>query len=366
MPISKSSSAPDLYSFPLERPTSVRRLLPGSSENWLTDEYWIGPENQLVRYLLTRDGPLNLAAISPLVLYGPKSVGKTALAITLAVLWSRQLQEKPICFMTGQNLTQEYIAASEINDFNAFRKRLRGARLLVLDDYDSLHDKPSVQAELSATLDSLLLAQRPVIVTSRCLPAALSGFDGKLASRLSAGLSVPLAPPGECARQAIMESLVAKQDQDITVAAIAALARDLSRHQILSATDIGHLVRLSKLYRLDNGSLDRDKILAMMRQSSSLDTPSLPVIVKSVCRRTRIKLRDMRGPSRQANIVRARGLAIVLARHYTSLSLMQIGNYLGGRDHSTILHAYTKTTSLLDIDRELASIYGSILADILA
>ena len=96
------------------------------------------------------------------------------------------------------------------------------------------------------------------------------------------------------------------------------------------------------------------------------DGLSTASIAKVVARKMGVKISDMRGSTRQANIVRARGLAILLARRLTSESLLQIGSFFGGRDHSTVLHACRKTDRLLSSDSELSRVLADVQSDLLS
>jgi chromosomal replication initiator protein len=99
---------------------------------------------------------------------------------------------------------------------------------------------------------------------------------------------------------------------------------------------------------------DRDQILqAMLLQQHRSHTPSLDLIAKAAARALGVRLSEMRGNTKRSQIVRARGLAILMARRWTELSLQQIGDYFGGRDHTTILHAVRKTEADLQGDVEL-------------
>jgi chromosomal replication initiator protein len=99
---------------------------------------------------------------------------------------------------------------------------------------------------------------------------------------------------------------------------------------------------------------DRDQMLAaMLLQQHRSHTPSLDMIAKAAARSLGVRLSEMKGNTKRSQIVRARGLAILMARRWTDLSLQQIGDYFGGRDHTTILHAVRKTEADLEGDVEL-------------
>jgi chromosomal replication initiator protein len=105
--------------------------------------------------------------------------------------------------------------------------------------------------------------------------------------------------------------------------------------------------------------------MQLARQHFANEAPSIPHIAKLVARKLRIKLTDLRGSTREASVVRARGLAMMLSREFTPASLQQVGQFFGGRDHSTVLHACRKTSAVLESDTELANLCRELRSELL-
>ncbi len=347
----------------LERPSSVHKLLPNLADGWLLDTYFVGPENELLRYLFDDERVKTLGAIAPVILYGEKSLGKTALTVTLAVRWSRITDERPLVITTGQTFCQDFANAVEIDDIEAFRKRHRECKMLVVDDLEAFNGKIAAQEEFAATIDALVEAGRPLLVTNCQLPSSSKSIKPNLASRLSAGFSLLLNRPSKATRNALIEALVAKFDPHLSVEHLIAVAGDLDS-AALSPVEIRDLVKVAQQNRSSKGELDPSIVAALMRQQISGVAPDIGAITKSVCRRMQVKLTDVRGSSREAPIMRARSLAIYLSRKLTTLSLLQIGEYFSGRDHSTILHSIRKIKALVDIDSELANLCRDVEAEL--
>lgn len=350
----------------LERPASVRRLLPlASNQGWLLSEYIVGPENQTLRYLFDDKNVRLLGQLSPVVLYGEAQAGKTALAITLAVRWARLLSKRPLSFSNGKTFAAEFASALEIDDVDSFRQRHRQCKLLVIDDLEQIASAPATQVELVNTLDTLRESNQPIIVTASRLPANLPGLSPALASRLAAGFSVMLRAPGPATLPVVIRALVDMIDSSLPVDELVELAARFSA-QPLSVPDLHRLVTLAKQNLDPTGAIDLDMLAQLSGQLFAGNGPNLPAIAKVVARRMHVRLTDMRAATREASVVRARGLAIFLARKLTASSLQQIGEYFGGRDHSTILHAFRKTSKLLDSDPELANLLQEIQAELLS
>jgi chromosomal replication initiator protein len=360
-----SSIASDQLScIALERPASVRKHLPKLAENWMVDHYWVGPENDGLKFLFDECRIGELASVAPIVFYGEQSLGKTALAITLAVRWSRITHQRPLVITTAESFCSEYAAAVEIDDVDSFRQKYRRCKMLVVDGLDSLSGKLAAQDELAATLDSLQESNRPCLFTGSVLPATLKGFKANLSSRLCCGYTLRLCRPGKAARRALMESLVAKLDPLLPLEKLLSLIDNLPSCE-LSPVELYNVVKVAQQNRTASCELDLDTVATLVKQQLLGFAPSLPNITKSVCRRLQVKLLDVRGSTREASIVRARSISIYLARKLTTLSLCQIGEYYSGRDHSTILHSIQKIGSLLESDVQLANLCREIEAEML-
>lgn len=349
----------------LERPPSVRaHSLLSAEPAWMIPNYVVGPENESLRFLFDDSNVSALQSLSPIVFYGDRQVGKTALAVTLAVRWSRLTKLRPLCFTTGRAFAADFSAAVEIDDLVSFRQRHRECQLLVIDDLEQIEKAAASQQELLATLDAMAESGHPVIVSANRLPSTLRSLHPALTSRLSAGFSILLQKPSPASIKAIVSDAVTIVDSKLPVDDLVAFCLRLDTIP-LSVPNLLKIVKLAAQNLSASGSIDWSVLKALSLQLMSGQGPSLPRIAKIVARKLQVKLVDMRASTRQANIVRARGLAILLARKLTSDSLQQIGEFFGGRDHSTVIHACRKTEKLIESDTELASLFQEVLAELL-
>lgn len=327
-------------------------------------DFIVGPENLTLRYLFDNTSIARLQELSPIVLYGEGNVGKTALSITLAVTWSRLTSLRPLCFTTGKTFVSDYSAAVEIDDLDSFRHRHRACKLLLIDNLEELASAPASQNELVATLDVLQQLSLPVVVTVNRLPSTITGLSSALTSRLSGGFSVPLLKPQAATVSELVPALVGSIDPQLPLESLRELCLKFATRN-LSALDFHRLVTIAAQNKSASGYIDLQIVSKLANQLFSGEGPTLPGIAKIVARKMLVRLVDMRGNTRQANIVRARGLAILLSRRLTSSSLQRIGEFFGGRDHSTVIHAYRKTELLLNSDTELANLMLEVQAEVL-
>lgn len=328
---------------------------------WLLPSYWVGPENASLQFLFSDEVLENLAQQSPIVLFGPAEVGKTALAVTLAVRWSRLTSARPLHLTTATDFAAQFSEAIEIDDSESFRSRHRGCKLLLVDNLDTLASAPAAQLEMAATLDELAEAERPVIITCKQLPAAIAKLNSRLRSRLSAGLSIQLQLPTDDTRKLLLTKFSKRAAAKLDIDALASAASSIADGKA-TANHLKTLVSLASGVSKIDGSFSNATITSLANTVVSGEGPNLNSIAKSVARKLNVRLADMRGSKRDANIVRARGLAAQLARSLTPCSLQEIGQYFGGRDHSTILHACKKIDSALITDTELATAHRELKA----
>lgn len=341
-----------IHSIALDFPPLKKALgVHGEGPAGLIPTFVIGPENAMIMELLSPAGVMDLGARSPIFLYGTTGTGKTTLGLTLAGRWSMLLNTPSITATTGTDFARQYAHAAAADDMERFRQRHRQASLLFIDGVHELVGREAAQEELIYTLDELLENGRPVIVTGPKLALSIRGLRSALASRLMGGASFAIHPPGKESRCMILEELNRSIGANLTSAQLAALADQLP----LNSTALqlrGVLVQWAHQQRLapSAGLGALQQVIDFQHLSR---VPAVQDIAKAVCRQMGVKMSDLRGDTRKANIVRARGLAMLLVRQATGMSLQQIGAFFGDRDHTTVLHALRKTESELGNDADL-------------
>ena len=308
----------------------------------------------------------------PLVLFGPTGTGKTALAMAILSQQSSRLSAEanpatisfsnakasqnkngssalPIV-LSAQDFDRRYRQALETDSLEEFRARINQSAGLAIDNLHQLSGKLAVQRELIALLESNQINKLPFIFTMISSPFDTNGLSSRLTSRLSAGLCLPVQPPGPAAREQIIRELASNHRLNLTDGAFKLI---ITRFDV-TVPKIEHLfLQISaSLESLEQFSFGQSIDVGLLNQLLGKDTADVDqmaaTILKKVAREYHVKLSDLKSNSRKQSTVLARNVAIFLIRELVGCSFKQIGRYCGNRDHSTVLHSYQKIVAACD------------------
>ncbi len=329
--------------------------LPLAGDSWSQDghrgpttlEFFAGPENCLIEPAVSGVLGRQPTPYNPLVLYGPSGTGKSHLARGLAATWKLNFPQSRVAYTTAVDFAREMADAFETQAVEDFRARYRGVSLAVFEDVGQLAAKPAAQEELIRTLDAVIQQGGQVVVTASSAPVEISDFPPALQSRLSAGLCVPLALPGPDTRLAILERWSNLREVEMADSILGLLAEGLAG---TVPELLGAMLQLEVPAREEGRPIDARQIRDFLAERDSTVRPKLRDIATLTARHFALRLRDLRGSSRRRPVVAARDVAIYLCRQLTRETLDRIGEYFGGRDHSTVRHACRKTEELLQTD----------------
>jgi chromosomal replication initiator protein len=341
--------------------------LPGSdgpaTASRMLSSFVVGPENELAVAPLQRLlGDVELEAASrlfnPLVLVGGSGSGKSQLVQGIVRHWRTRLEPAQVEYFTAADFCREAQAATDEDRLPAWRAAIRSLRLLAIDDLQRLRPRPAFQQELRQAIDEITAAGGVVIATAEREPTTIGHLDSGLRDRLAAGLAVRLQRPSLAARRAILQLAASARGTILTDAELARLA---SREAASPAELIGrvtqHQVKTPGSLPLEGrvGEGDGTRVPATPpspnpcpqggggRDSTSdnrgEDFAKLKQIIAVTARFYGLTQAAITGPARRTSLVEARNVAVYLARRLTSLSYADIGRGLGGRDHTTIMHA---------------------------
>lgn len=336
--VATNADAPAVFEIEFAPPSDGGRGLGG---------FIVGEENYLAHVAVEAILKGRPEGYRPVVLYGMPGCGKTHLADGLTQTWRLERTE-PALATTGADFARGFGRAVETASVDEFREKFRSVSLLVIDDLQEMGGKATAQQELAQAIDAVLDAGGSVLATLDQSPAAHPHLEPRLASRLSEGLATPLFPPAEAARRMIISRIIHNQEISLSDDAIELLAANTP----LTTPELRGVV-LQLAEATTGNEIAIESVRNYVESQKKRSGPTLRTITARVSGSFKVKSADLKGPTRRRTVVRARGVAMFLARQLTSKSLQQVGSHFGGRDHTTVMHACRKTESLLKTDNEI-------------
>jgi len=317
------------------------------------DGYLIGEENALAHSGVIALARGDSEGISPLIVHGPSGVGKSRLMAGLVAETIARHPGAVVAHLAAEEFAAMCAeAANSRGGFSDLRERFRGLDLFVLDDLQSLERAPLALTELAHTLDALDESGASVAATAKVGPARWRGWPDRLASRLVAGLSVRVDPPGPESRRRFV------------------LERSRARGVKLPALAVEEIASRGEDFRTLDGLVARAALTARLGgkpdgepndpEAAPDDLRSAEKIARAVADRFGVPLRDLRSASRRQALVVPRHLAIHLVRKGTNLSFASIGTFFGKRDAATIRHACKAAEHRLATDPGMAAEVSAI------
>lgn len=304
-------------------------------------------------------------AYNPLFLYGDVGVGKTHL---MHAIGNNLLKDNPqfrILYCTGETFTNDIVGAIQNKKTMQFKNKYRGINALLLDDVQFIAGKNTVQEEFFHTFNALVQAGNQIVLTSDRPPQEISLLEDRLRSRFQAGLMIDIQNPSFELRTAIV--LIKAKSYHLTL--------DMQQAQqiaetLQSARQIeGLMLKLRSAIELQGKNLDQSLIGSLLNTEQPAQVKKrLRVkpqdIIKTVAAHYHVKQIELKGKGRQKHLVQARHSCMLLLKNMLQLPLVEIGHWLGGRDHSTVIHGISKMETLLTKDSQVASDFRQLTASI--
>ena len=299
---------------------------------------------------------------NPLFIYSGVGLGKTHLLHAIGhELASRGMS---LIYATTEDFTNDYIKAIREGQTEEFRGRYRSADILLLDDIQFIIGKEQTQEGFFHTFNSLHMAARQIVITSDRPVTALTLLEDRVRSRLAAGLVVDIQRPDLETRLAILRAKADETGQTFPIEVLQFLAERI--HSNIRELE-GSLNRLAAYAHLTGGPITLElvkNIVADILHPATSRRVSEQAVIDAVSSYLSISEDALKGRRRDKQTALARQIAMYLLREDSNLSLSAIGRVLGGKDHTTVLHACQKITSQLPVDahlrRDVLNIRGTL------
>ncbi len=287
---------------------------------------------------------------NPLFIYGNSGLGKTHLmhAIGNAVLSANPSAK--VKYITSETFTNEMINAIKNNTFNDFREKYRTIDCLIIDDIQFLEKKERTQEEFFHTFNALKESNKQIVVSSDRPPKDMDELEERLRSRFVSGLTVDIQPPDLETRIAIIRKKAEIENINMPNDVIQIIATSINNNIRMIEGAFNRIVAYANLM---NMPINREMTLKILDEFSvqTINNVTIDKIIDYVCKIYNMQYDDIIGKKRPKNIAMARQVAMYLCRKITDASLPKIGQAFGGRDHTTVIHAYEKIEKMRKEDK---------------
>ncbi len=315
------------------------------------DTFVIGQSNRFAHAATLAAAETPGTQYNPLFIYGGVGLGKTHLLQAVGWYVLRHHPGLKVRYVTLETFTNDFINSLRVDSIEGFKAKYRTIDVLLIDDIQFLQKKEQTQEEFFHTFNTLYDAQKQIVITSDRHPKGLVTLEDRLVSRFESGLITDIQPPDLETRVAILQKK-ARAD-GITLGDEEVLMLIASRVPSNIRELEGCLTRV-----VAYSSFTKRPITVEVAREVLKDLPetaatriTMDMIISAVADSTAISSTEIVGDKRTRSIVYARHLAMYLARELTDSSLPKIGERMGGRDHTTVLHAVEKINRLIQEDR---------------
>lgn len=337
---------------------------PGANPLHTFDRFVIGPGNHLAHTSALAVAEAPSEAYNPLFLHGPPGLGKTHLLGAIANYLKDHAPELNVLYTNAEAFTAEFVNALRENGTEDFKRRHRQIDVLLIDDIQFIAGKARTEEEFFHTFNTLHEAGAQIVISADRLPSEISTLADRLSDRFEWGLTVPVEPPNLATRLTVLRHLVTEAGLDIAdQEALTLLARrvETNLRQLRGALTrtLAEASLLAVPVTVDLvGSIlpgkDPGPVVAV--------TPEL--IREAAAVQSGLTVADLCGRRRDKRARECRNIAIYLTREMTGLSLPQIGQLYGDRDHTTILNSIRRVEGLLEQDADITAAVESLRARI--
>lgn len=317
------------------------------------ETFIVGKQNELAHACAQAVSNQPGSVYNPLYIYGGVGLGKTHL---LQAIGNELLRKNPglrILYVTCERFTNDYVSALRAGKINDFKNRYRMVDVLLVDDIQFMGGKEGTQEEFFHTFNQLHQNNKQVVISSDRPPKAIPALETRLTSRFEQGMMADVGSPDFETRVAILESKCREK--------IYQVEHDILNHiASVVQTNVreleGALNKVIAFHQFKNirPSLDTVKPILTSFQPSSLKKNITPKqLIHTVSIYFDIRIEDLLGKSREKKLAFPRQIIMYLMREEMKSSYPSIGNELGGRDHTTAMHAYEKISECLTEDEKL-------------
>lgn len=320
------------------------------------DTFVPGDSNRFARTVALAVAEGSGRDFNPLCIYGGSGLGKTHLLNAIGNYALVKDTSLKVRYVTSEEFTNEFIEALQTpnqsqGQIAEFNRRYREVDVLLIDDIQFLGGKEATLEQFFHTFNSLYQANKRIVIASDVAPKNLKGFEARLISRFESGLTVDIKPPDLETRIAILRMMASMNHCNVPSDVLDLIAERFTEN--IRELE-GALTRVTAVASLSNQPVSKALAEQALQDFFATDIEVRPTdIISQVAQYFHMTFDELVGRQRTKNVALARQIAMYLAREMTSMSLVDIGEVFGGRDHTTVMHAYTRVSGEMQEKQEI-------------
>ncbi|MDI3329818.1 MAG: chromosomal replication initiator protein DnaA [Micrococcus sp.] len=321
------------------------------------ETFVIGSSNRFAHAAANAVAEAPAKAYNPLFIYGESGLGKTHLLHAIGHYARHLYPGLRVRYVNSEEFTNDFINSIRHDEGASFKQVYRNVDILLIDDIQFLADKEATVEEFFHTFNTLYNNNKQVVITSDLPPKQLSGFEERLRSRFEWGLITDIQPPDLETRIAILRKKAEAEGLTAPPEVLEYIGSNIS-------TNIreleGALIRVTAFASLNKqpvGIQLAEQVLRDLITDEDAHEITAPTILNETAAYFNLTMDELTSKSRTRTLVTARQIAMYLLRELTEMSLPKIGQELGGRDHTTVIHADRKIRELM---AERRTIYNQV------
>lgn len=323
----------------------------GFNRRYSFDRFVIGSGNRFAHAAAKAVVESPARAYNPLFVYGQTGLGKTHLMQAIGQELLQRNSELNVVFITSELFTNQLIESIAKKSTQKFRAKYRKVDVLLIDDIHFIAGKEATQEEFFHTFNELFDMHKQIVLSSDRGPKEIQGLENRLVSRFEWGLVSDIQPPDFETRMAILQNKAGEEEEGLDHEVIRYIATCVTSN--IRELE-GALVTVLAYGRLTNQHIDvplAEQVLRDLIGSAKLKPITFEGVQRAVAEHFDLRIADLRGRSRQRQIAYPRQLAMYLCKTLIpSMTLNDIGDAFGGKDHTTVLYACRKITEELEQD----------------
>jgi chromosomal replication initiator protein len=345
---------------PAARKTARIKTHASLNQHYNFDRFVVGASNQFAHAASVSVAEQPAKNYNPLFIYGGVGLGKTHLLNAIGLYALTLYPQMNVVYVSAEEFLNELVSSIRFDKMPKFREKYRNIDYLLIDDIQFIAGKGKTEEEFFHTFNTLHDSGKQIVVTSDKFPKDIPNLEGRLRSRFEWGLIADIQPPEIETRIAIIEkkALENKISLPKNVAHYIAVNAESNIRELE-----GFLIRVAAYSSLREREIDlelaKEVLKKIIRQSEKEDV-TIDDIIKTVAMKTGLKISDVKSQKKNKNIVLARQISMYLSRKLTSASFPDIGEKIGGRDHSTVIYANNKLKRMLEADAKIKNLIDEI------